>query len=242
VLRADLPVLVCFATRPCPGRRALAPALERIALAYAGRLLVASVLVDAAPLLAEQYGVVVSPTLMIFQYGDRQGQAVGFIPAGLVDLLAEEASLGAVAGDMRWCPVEERFEDVVLIPLLQDWGFVFRRQAPCALAGSQAPQRGRIDLLVYEHLHGAPLTLIESKRQIRGDQDLRRAAAQAAAYATALSLPSFVVAAPPGLWIYRHTRGDTRCVAHVTSLELHRAAERPRQILLQLRPSGPAAP
>lgn len=133
-------------------------------------------LVDRAPLLAEQGGVVASPTLMVFQHGDRQAQVVGFIPAGLLDLFADEIVRGAVTGDIRWSPVEERLEDTGLIPLLQRWGFTFQRQeVPCALTGRPNQQRGRIDLLVYDRSQEQPLTRIESKRQIRGDQELHQA-------------------------------------------------------------------
>lgn len=240
VLRAALPALVCFGARACPARRALTAALERVAEAQRGSLIVAAVLADRAPLLAEQYGVVASPTLMIFQHGDRQGQVVGFIPEGLVALLAEEAAAGAVHGDGFWNPVEERLEDIVLIPLLQRWGLSFQRQAPCAVTGRGAQRRGRIDLLVYDDQQAPPLTLIESKRQIRGEFDLRQAAAQAAAYAGALGLPSFVVAAPRGLWIYRRDGARVSLAQHFTSLEVHQAPERPQRLLLRLRADATA--
>lgn len=241
VIRAGLPVLVCFSAQRCPARRALLPALERLAAAYRGRMLVAGVTLERAPLLAGQYGVVASPTLMVFQGGDRQGQVVGFLAEGLLRLLAEEVAGGAVVGDRFWSPVEERFEDAVLIPLLERWGFSYRRQAPCASAGRPTQQRGRIDLLVSAGPQAAPLTLIESKRQIGGDHELRRAAAQAAGYARSLALPSFVVAAPRGLWIYRRDGERSACVAHLTSLEVHEEPERPRRLLLQLRAEAPLA-
>jgi hypothetical protein len=238
VLRAGLPALVCFSARACPSRPVLLPALERVAATYQGSLIVATALVERAPLIAEQYGVTASPTLMVFQDGDRQGQVVGFIPEGLVGLLADDAAHGAVAGDIFWSPVEERFEDAVLIPLLQRWSLVFQRQAPCVIAGRGGPQRGRIDLLV--HTQGQPLTLIESKRQITSNQDLRQAAAQAAAYARSLALPSFVVAAPRGLWIYRCDDERFACMQHFTSLEVHQAPARPHQLLLQLSAAASA--
>jgi len=46
---------------------------------------------------------------------------------------------------------------------------------PCALTGRPNQQRGRIDLLVYDRSQEQPLTRIESKRQIRGDQELHQA-------------------------------------------------------------------
>lgn len=235
VLRSPIPALACFGARACPGRRALLPALERVAVAHSGRLLVAAVLLEQAPLLAEQLGVMASPTLMVFEGGDRQGQVVGFIQEGLLGLLAEEAANGAVRGDSFWSPVEERFEDSVLIPLLARWGFIAQRQVACALPGRNRAQRGRVDLLVYESAAGAPLTLVESKRHIRGEDELGRAAAQAAAYARSLGLPSFVVAAPRGLWVYRRSGERHACVAHYTSLQVHQAPDAPRQLLIDLR-------
>lgn len=240
VLRAEIPALVCFGARACPGRLALRPALEQASAAHAGRLLVATVLTDHAPLLADQYGVIASPTLMVFAGGDRQGQVVGFIPHGLVALLAADVVGGAVAGDSFWSPLEERLEDAVLIPLLRGWGLGVARQVACALPGQNRAQRGRVDLLVLDEPAGPPLTLIESKRQIRADDELRRASQQAAAYARSLGLPSYVVAAPRGLWVYSREGERSRCVRQLSSLELHHEPERLRQLLLQLRraPAG----
>jgi thioredoxin 1 len=237
VLRAALPALVCFGAQACPGRLAMRTALERLGAAYAGRLQVASLLIDRAPLLAEQYGVVASPTLMVFQYGERQGQVVGFLNERLLALLADDVAGGAVAGDRFWSPVEERFEEAVLIPLLQGWDLVVERQVACALPGVNRAQRGRIDLLVFDPSAGAPLTLIESKRQIRGDEELRQATQQAGAYARSLALGSFIVAAPRGLWVFAVDGERSRCLRHMSSLELHLAPERFRQLLLQLRPA-----
>lgn len=231
VLRAEGPVLVCFGARACPGLRAMRPALARVGAAHAGRLQIATVLLDRAPLLAEQYGVHVSPTLMVFAGGERQGQAVGFLPEGLLELLADEAARGLVAGDRFWSPVEERLEDAVLIPLLASQGLGVRRQVACALPGAQ---RGRVDLLVDDGPGGPPLTLVESKRQIRGDDELQRAALQAAAYARALGLGSFVVAAPRGLWLYRCDGAGFRCLRHLSSLELAAAPEQLAGLLRQL--------
>lgn len=234
VLRAPLPVLACFGTRACPGRQAMQPALERAAAAHQGRLLVAGVLLDRAPLLAEQLGIVASPTLMVFAHGDRQSQVVGFLPAGLLALLADEAAGGGIGGDGFWSPVEERFEETVMIPQLAAWGYAVERQVACAVQGKGGPQRGRIDLLVLDRPAGVPVTLVESKRQIRGEQELRQAAAQAAGYALSLELPSFVVAAPRGLWMYRREGARYLLVRHFTGLELHQAPERARQLLAGL--------
>jgi thioredoxin 1 len=237
ILRAPLPALVCFGAQACPGRLAMRPALERLGVTHGDALQVASLLVDRAPLLAEQYGVVASPTLMVFQHGERQGQVVGFLPERLLALLAADVLSGAVAGDRFWSPVEERFEEAVLLPLLEGWGLAVQRQVACALPGANRAQRGRIDLLVYEGAVGPPLTLIESKRQIRGDDELRQAARQAGAYARSLALSSFIVAAPRGLWLFRVEGERSRCLRHISGLELHQAPEQFRRLLLQLRPA-----
>lgn len=240
VLRAELPVLVCFGARSCPGRQALRSTLQRLSHAYEGQLLVAMALLDQAPLLADQYGIAASPTLAVFQGGERQGQVRGFIPEGLLDLLAEDVLQGVVAGDRLWSPVEERFEDAVLLPLFQRWQLAVERQVSCPLPGRNRAQRGRIDLLVHERPGQPPLTLVESKRQVRSDAELQQAAIQAGAYARSLGLPAFVVAAPPGLWVYQVQGERSRSVQHLTSLELHHSPELLRDLLLRLR-SGPAA-
>ncbi len=192
--------------------------------------------IDHAAFLSEQWGVVASPTLMVFVHADRQGQVIGFLPDGLLNLLADDVIQGAVTDDSYWSPVEERFEDAALIPLIQSWGLTVQRQVACALAGQNRAQRGRIDLLLYKHAGQPPLTLIESKRQIRGNEDLQAAAHQAYGYARSLTLTSFIVATPRGLWIYRCDSERFHCVRHFTSLELHQQApNRPYDLLRQLR-------
>lgn len=238
VLRAPTPALVCFGLRACPGRRALLPALEAIAEGAAGRLLVATAIVDQAPLLAEAYGVTASPTLLGFAGGEPQGRVVGFLPAGLMRLFADAVARDMVAGDTLWSPVEELFEDTVLIPLLQGWGLSVRRQVSCATGAGPRQRRGRVDLLVYDQAMAQPFTLIESKRLIRGDYDLREAAAQAAAYAESFALASFIVAAPRGMWIYRRAGGRATCVRHLSSLELAQQPDLAQRLMLQLRSGG----
>jgi thiol-disulfide isomerase/thioredoxin len=235
VLRAPVPVVVCFGTRACQGRKAMAPALEGVAAAYQGRLEVAMVVVDRAPLVADQYGITASPTLVAFHHGDPQGRVVGFVPSGLVNLFAEDVVRGAVSGDRLWSPVEERFEDAVVVPLLRQWDFTFRRQVPCTTTRGHKQHRGRVDFVVYDHPLAQPLTVVENKRHVRGDQDLQEAAVQAAAYARGLWVPSFVIAAPRGLWVYRRSGEHAVCVRHFTSLELHQKPGLPQQLLLQLR-------
>jgi hypothetical protein len=217
-----------------PYRRSSALALEQIATRYAGQLLVAMSLIDNAPLLAEQWGIAASPTLMVFHHGERQGQVVGFIPIGLLDLLVEAVLQGTINNDVLWSPVEAQFEDAVLLPLIHGWGWTAQRQVACVFPKRPTVSRGRIDLLVYAQPPGPPLTLIESKRQIRSEPDLRQAVKQATAYAHSLELPSFVIAAPRGVWVYRTAGEQPSCVRHFTSLALHQAPHELQQLLLAL--------
>lgn len=228
VLRAPLPVVVLFGLRSCAGRRAMQSLLADYVAAHPDRLLLRVALLDDAPLLAEQYAIAASPTVIVFQHGEPQSRAIGFLPAGLLQLLINEVLADGLSGADFWSPLEEALEDLVIIPLLHSWGFVVRRQVSCSIGNMQ--RRGRIDLLVYEGEQ--PLTLIESKRHLRSEWELQQAVRQAAAYARALDLTSFVVAAPAGLWFYRRDNEANHLVRYVTSLEL---AQKPRSLRQLLR-------
>jgi hypothetical protein len=232
VVRAPLPVIVCFGAQRCPGHRAMLPALERIATRYTGTVRVVQVSSDHAPLLIEQYGIHASPSVLVFQDGERQSQVIGFLADGLVDLLAADVAQGLVSGDGFWSPVEARLEDVMLIPLFAQWGWTVQRQAACALGDKQ---RGRIDLLVFDNADAPPITLVESKRAIRSAYELQQAVAQAQAYARSFELPSFLIAAPQGIWVYRCDGAQAVCVRQLNSLELHHSPEQLHQLLLSLK-------
>jgi thioredoxin 1 len=231
VLRAPLPVIVCFGAQRCPGRRAMTPSLERIAARYTDTIRVVLVTIDHAPLLVEQYGIHASPSVLVFQDGERQSQVIGFLADGLVDLLAADVAQGLVAGDGFWSPVEAQLEDVVLIPLFAAWGWTVQRQAACVMGDGQ---RGRIDLLVFEHADAPPITLVESKRAIRSAYELQQAVTQAHAYAGSLGLSAFLIAAPQGIWMYRCDRAQAVCVRRFTSLDVHYSPEHLRQALLRV--------
>ena len=64
------PVLVDFWAPWCVYCRRIAPAYERIAEQYSGKLLVAKVNIDDEPLLANQERIEVIPTLVLYQNGE----------------------------------------------------------------------------------------------------------------------------------------------------------------------------
>ncbi len=233
VLRAPLPVLVCFGARDCPGYRAMQPVLKRVAQAQAEHLQVAAMQIEREGLVAIQYGVELSPTLVVFHAGDAQGCVRGFVPEGLVQLFAEDVVRGSVHDYQIWSPVEKHFEDSVLVPLLESWNMAYQRQVSCQTGQAGTRKRGQVDFVMYAEAHGAPVALIESKRQIRNEQELRQAACQGASYAASLNVPAFAVAAPSGLWLYR-SAAPARPVKHFSSLDIHRCPEQPKQFFMQI--------
>ncbi|MFG0275877.1 MAG: thioredoxin [Phycisphaerales bacterium] len=88
VLATDRPALVDFHAAWCAPCRILGPTIDEIADEYAGRAVVAKVDVDAAPSLAQRYGVQSIPTLLVVKDGEVIAKRIGIAPKGdLTDLL-----------------------------------------------------------------------------------------------------------------------------------------------------------
>ena len=77
VARAGVPVLVDFWAPWCGPCKAIAPILDRLVSAYAGRLHVARVNVDEEQTLATGFGIRSIPTLVLFAGGKVAGQLTG---------------------------------------------------------------------------------------------------------------------------------------------------------------------
>lgn len=80
VEQSDVPVLVDFFATWCGPCKMLAPVLEDVAAEVAGRAKIVKVDIDASPDLAQRFGVMSVPTLMVFRGGQVANQAVGVQP------------------------------------------------------------------------------------------------------------------------------------------------------------------
>ena len=76
-----LPVLVDFYADWCGPCKALAPVLQQVARAHAGRLRVVKLDVDKNPAVAQQFRVQGVPTLVLFKDGQPVWRQSGVLPA-----------------------------------------------------------------------------------------------------------------------------------------------------------------
>jgi len=232
---ATVPVVVAFRSSRCDACHALVASIARLAGEYADQLVVLSVDVDRAPLLAEQYCVTAVPTLLVLHDNDELTRMVGFAPEPLLRLFFDQVLAGERTLGMLWSPTEQAFEEAVLVPLLDSWGWTYQRQVGCHVRTGTSTGRGRVDVLVYTDATAEPLTLFEAKRQIASNGALQQAMIQARGYAQALHLPSFVVAAPAGMWIYRLQDRRALLVQAFSGLDVAARPEIIKRVLWRLR-------
>lgn len=128
---------------------------------------------------------------------------------------------------------EAEFEEEVVIPLLKRWRFRFERQHLCRFRIGSQNHPCRVDFLVKDER--GPLTLFEDKFRIRNENQLTPAVEQAKSYALMLGLPSFVVAAPEGIWLYSLERNVEELRFEVPGDGLAEQEEELRRMIVRFR-------
>src|SRR5688500_18345374 len=92
VLQSETPVIVDFWAEWCGPCRAVAPVLDEIARERAGDVRVVKVNIDEEPALAQRYGIMSIPTIVLFRAGEPAAAAIGAQPKRML-----ERSLGLAA-------------------------------------------------------------------------------------------------------------------------------------------------
>jgi thioredoxin 1 len=96
-LAEPTPLLIDFTAVWCGPCRAIAPHVEAIAEAYAGKLRVAKCDVDEQVLIATRFDVRAMPTLVLVQGGKPVGGIVGAVPRAKIEALVAKVLEPAAA-------------------------------------------------------------------------------------------------------------------------------------------------
>lgn len=91
VLQSDVPVLVDFWAEWCGPCKAIAPSVEQLATEYEGKAKVFKVDVDSNGPIAERYGIMSIPALLVFKGGKVVDQMIGAAPKPQIAALLDRA-------------------------------------------------------------------------------------------------------------------------------------------------------
>ena len=91
VLQSEVPVIVDFYADWCGPCVMMAPLIDEVAQAWAGKVLVAKVNTDAAPKVSQRYGIRSIPFFGRFENGEMVKTAVGAVSREALFELAAEA-------------------------------------------------------------------------------------------------------------------------------------------------------
>lgn len=90
VSQSSTPVLVDFWATWCGPCRTIAPHLEAIAQAYAGKLRIGKCDIDSNQMVPTQFEIRSVPTLLLFKNGQVAGQLVGAVPRARIEDLVSK--------------------------------------------------------------------------------------------------------------------------------------------------------
>ena len=84
VLKAEVPVLVDFWAEWCGPCKMLTPVLESVANKLDGKVKIVKVDVDESPDLAQRFGIMSVPTMILFKKGQQAAAFSGYMPEAML--------------------------------------------------------------------------------------------------------------------------------------------------------------
>lgn len=91
ISQSDKPVLVDFWATWCGPCRMLSPVVEEVSREHENELTVGKVNVDDCPELAQKFGVMSIPTLILFKDGQPVDKRIGYMPKSELEQMLKKA-------------------------------------------------------------------------------------------------------------------------------------------------------
>jgi hypothetical protein len=161
-------------------------------------------------------------------------QLLSYLPAAALAATDLRPETVGPEPDSGWYVSKDEFGRKVVEPLLHGWAFAFEARYRCQCPLGHQTYPGYIDYLVRDA--AGLITLFETRLRLLTEAEQQAAVERARPYALLLGLPTFVVAAPEGLWIYAVQRGEAVLERRFTLDEATASPHVLRNLLLAQRP------